>query len=724
MKSKRASHFRIIGIQPYFPNLGNRNINFDRVQAIHKALSEDYGWKMFYHGFDVSKDYLSITVSKEAKRDYSIYDTDDLKISISAIVGRNGSGKSSIVELFVRAINNVSAALLGEGFNYAAAEHLHFIDDVFVNVLFQIETKLYILLVDGRKIILREYRQESKYKFSFWDDKVLNVASGKHPELDLIKGHRNWRMILSKLFYTLVCNYSLYGFNYRDFAIEATPAERLKKLKIDVSDDILSEDAIWLKGIFHKNDGYQTPIVLHPLRHGGQLDIKKENELAKERLLSLLFYKDADGNYPMRIINGNLTVSGVRFKPTWNRKFSRENMLSALGISKQQNVSINFDYIYNVIYQFWDDKYSIGKAVKSPYFEDARDYIVYKTLKIILNYKKYHSIFRYLSLTNFDSQIFYDKLEQVVQDKTHITKKLRQTLNYLIAPRFNPDDQSADIDDFEIEDPKHPELSKEQPYMFLPPPIFDTELVMEKESRVEHEAVYIEFNQNHSAVKHTAKIGSIQEVSLSGLSSGERQIAYTVSNILYHMVNVDSEWDDKYRGKGKLAIVQYKYMNLILDEVELYFHPEMQREFLSILLESIRSVKFKHLRGINILFATHSPFILSDIPDSNILKLGSHDTESKANSFAGNIMEMLSDSFFMDSSIGEVARKEISAIASFGKFVAEAKPEQFEGILKEYKALKGRFGYISSIIGDAFLRNMTLKTIANIEEKIKEIRNV
>ena len=56
-----------------------------------------------------------------------------MKVSVCAIVGKNGSGKSSTVDLLIRMINNLSAVLLGEKFNFAAAEHLHFIDYVYAD---------------------------------------------------------------------------------------------------------------------------------------------------------------------------------------------------------------------------------------------------------------------------------------------------------------------------------------------------------------------------------------------------------------------------------------------------------------------------------------------------------------------------------------------------------------------------------------------------------------
>lgn len=720
MKSQKAQHFRIIGIHPHKPDLSkHEGIDWDKMQSIHKALSEEYKWYMLFDGITVSEDKMEINIDKDFKKDYSLYDTENMKITISAIVGRNGSGKSSFVELFVRAINNLSAVLIGEKFNFAAAEHLHFIDDVFVDVLFQIENVFFMLIAEGRTIILRQFKQVTKYHYYIWENKVLNVNSNPNYRNTYLKGHTQSKRILRKLFYTLVCNYSLYGFNYRDFAAESTPLERLKALKINIEEGKLSEDAVWLKGIFHKNDGYQTPIVLHPMREDGQLNIRKENELAKERLLSLLFYKDSSGEYPMRVINSNLHVECIRFTPTKNRKFSKENMLGALNINKNQNVYKFFDEIYKHILDFWDKEYQIKQAKGQPYYEDACDYIVYKTLKIVLRYKKYHSIFRFLSLKDCNADLLPDKLRPIVQDKTHITKKLYQTIYFLIAPRFNPEDGEVFIENIEEPAQRLPNLEEIHPSMFLPPPIFETELMLRKELRFEQESGIIVFNNNGGSQVSTAKIGGEIPIKFSGLSSGERQIAYTISNIIYHMINVDSEWNDDYTGTGKQPIIQYRYMNLIMDEVELYFHPEMQRRFLNILLKSIQSVNFKHLKGVNILFATHSPFILSDIPGSNILRLGDEYERPARNTFGGNIMEMLSDTFFMDSSIGEIANDEIKSIVLMNKCVTSANTVQKATLTREYEKKKARFKYVASIIGDQFFKSLVENMIKNIEAKLK-----
>lgn len=124
------------------------------------------------------------------------------------------------------------------------------------------------------------------------------------------------------------------------------------------------------------------------MREDGILKITKENLLAKERMENLLFYKDNAGHYPQRVVNGNLHIVAIRIKPISNKSFSRENMLSQIGIGRQQNISQNFDNIYNWIIGFWDSLYHFSTVPQGQKLrEDAYDYIVYKTLKIVSNYK-------------------------------------------------------------------------------------------------------------------------------------------------------------------------------------------------------------------------------------------------------------------------------------------------------------------------------------------------
>lgn len=696
--------FRIIGIKAVFPRINELPENapkyFDKVEAIQKVLYNTDKWYYFYKGITISENNSEVVMTSEAKKDFSLYDTEGLKISLCAVVGRNGSGKSSIVELLVRTINNLAAALLGEGYNFSAAEHLHFIDYVFADLCFQIGNVVYILEAHGRHITLKYYRASVKHYYVHKAYRVYYILDqdGIDKSFVPLKKHRDGRRILKTLFYTIVCNYSLYSFNYRDFLSEATPAARLKALHIKANDEQPTEDSVWLKGIFHKNDGYQTPIVLHPIREDGRLNVVKENSLAKERLSSLLFYKDSTGKYPLRTINGDLHVVALHISPTQNKKFTYENMLEVLDISTRQNVYKNYEHVRNCILSYWDEKYGIlQKGVRKFYKNDAFDYIVYKTLKIIKNYKKYRPIFNYISKENVLYEELKTKLEPLAQDYSHITKKLFQTINYLITDMYSDVDNFYNLDTLEQDmeaNGMRVRLKGQNTRIkqnLLPPPIFDVDLILTKSE---------EGN------------GTIP---FSGISSGERQIAYTISNLMYHLVNVDSEWNDNYRkDRDHVEVIKYRYMNVIFDEVELYYHPEMQRQFTNIMMKTLKSVRFTNMRGINIMIVTHSPFVLSDIPDSNVLCLGEDDNEV-TKTLGGNIMEMLSCSFFMSNSIGDVIKDEISDIvALYNKAVRD-----HQDVKAEYAVKKVRMQYICDNLGDEFLKRMVTRMVEGIAKTLK-----
>ena len=697
-----AEHFRIIGLKTLEPTFNEiQEIHWERVESIQRALWNRKGWLYFYDGITIDEEASEITMTKEALYDFSLFDLPNLKVSISAIVGKNGSGKSSVVDLMIRMINNLSAAALGEGFNFAAAEHLHFIDYVYGSLCFQIGRIIYILEERGRNIKLFSFERHrmTGYHYLLCKDKTIEILNGNYDRdyLTPLKKDPRWRKLLRKLFYTLVCNYSLYGFNYRDYMNEATPLKRLTAIYGEANVAKLNaEDKVWLKGIFHKNDGYQTPVVLHPMRDDGMLDMVRENNLAKERLISLQFYHDDNGNYPFRTINSNLKVEAFKISEKKNKNFAKEGqkMLEHIGIGRTRNVSKHFDAVYDAVLEFWACEYNLDTNLKSQDYLDAYDYLVYKTIKIVFNYKKYQPIFNYMSLTDFDVKKLIEKLKPLALDYSHVTRKLRRTIAFLKSFIYKTDVVYFNLkkleEDIELYAQKFTdELGNKLTKLdLLPPPIFDVDLVISK-------------NQEQNAT-----------FTFSGLSSGERQLAYTISNCMYHLVNVNSSWDDLYKDKDHRALIKYRYVNVIFDEVELYYHPEMQRQFIHFLMESLASVKFAHLKAINIILATHSPFILSDIPLSNILRLGEGETSDKE-TYGANIIDILGSSFFLDSTIGEEVRQNLMRIASIHQEPSNSV------VIKEYHKKRSYYRQVVSRLGDPYLKDTMTRMCKDLDKMIQ-----
>jgi hypothetical protein len=113
-----------------------------------------------------------------------------------------------------------------------------------------------------------------------------------------------------------------------------------------------------------------------------------------------------------------------------------------------------------------------------------------------------------------------------------------------------------------------------------------------------------------------------------------------------------------------------------------------------------------------VIFCTHSPFILSDIPGSNILKLikGIPEPEFKE-TFGANTHAMLKDSFFLSKgSIGAFARQEIQTILD-----KINKNDQLN--LKEKERILG----VINLVGDPFLKEKMLKMFYQKFDREKRI---
>ena len=746
---------KLIGIR-FYPYPGTDRETTRKAKSIQKNLNESQEWLYFNKGFTIkdkepgNPKATYIDVNNSAFDSTFLLYSDDLKmnIGISAIIGQNGTGKSTIVDTIIRLVNNLAAAIIGEGYVYSSAQHLHYIENVYASLAVYIDTKIRILTCMGDVLYVATYETDVRKLAEAVDENTeryyhsitTDVLRGTEPKNELLPPQDGLRHVLRDWFYTMVGNYSLYAYNYRDYSEEKTSDAKLTLLRQTRPEDNKEEDEYWLKGVFHKNDGYQTPVVIHPMRNKGYVNAAQVNYLGKQNLISLAFEENAHqerggGKFPFRVINQTHHLVAFYFYPLEANEydgFVDGIMKVKFDLTEEQKK--RFGDVEKPIKEFWAK--SIGVTVinnpKSRVEKRAWDYVAYKTIKIFWNYKHYQEAWNNLD-GEYDEELLEKHLETLLKDSSHRTLKLRQTLAYL---RFHSEndyymnkDVVVDLDDIyawmssKVGEQLYPgkDYHKIDIDDLLPPPYPITNVVLQ--------LVDNEHLEEYKEIKNK----SLNIIPFAGLSAGERQIAYTLGNIVYHLKNIESAKQDFNIDPNHLESLKYDYVNIMLDEVELYFHPDLQRRFVGLLLDAIKGLKLESTSGINVTLITHSPFVLSDIPSENIMFL-TRDKENvlEGNTFAANIHDLFNNTFFLPYTVGELARKEISDIVwlynvwRLNKSRTTIKKhvnmewtanEQELGDLTKRKWAKMK--YIASVVGDDYLQGEISDMLNEMEEFVE-----
>ena len=666
---------------------------------------------------------MKLKILKPGEYTFSDMKYDDFfsdSVSIQAIVGKNGSGKSSLIEMLFRMSNNLAALMLRD-YNRPAADTIYFVRDVVAELHYEIDSKPGVLkcFEDGVEIAFDNNRYVWKTdggNCKHYRNGVLDVTEARHPqEMEAA----------ASLFYTIATNYSLQSYIASDYLDEP-----LLEWKEDENDKnktkkwlLSNSEEAWINSVFHKNDGYMSPIVLNPYRDHGIINMDGEERLTVNRLSSILWetqYDDSSTQF----------IEGYRL---YNLVYTFKVSILAEKFSKDVLKSINDMTITGKFIKVYNQQGSYAKAVldaygyslspkMSPVEKCLRIYLVYKTFKIAEKYPTYNN-FSWIgdSDNTFKTTIepsLLKKSEELVaeitKDNSHITLKIRQTKRVIDAmTKFSDNDKRKLETPFSYGDYcKMLGISETKPTVEerlseLPPPFFKPDIFLVKNEDYDKNLI-----RGESRVAKMVRLEN-RAINLSKLSSGERQLIFMSSTLVYHALNLKSV--------PKESRIAYKNICMILDEIEICFHPEYQRKFIHKLLSVLRRTGVSDSFGINVLILTHSPFVLSDIPQGNIMYLAEGhqktrdelEAEGITNPFCANINDILHQSFFLEKGfIGEFAKSRVLSLVDY------LKGKTKDGLWTAEKARE----FISEI-GEPLLREQLLEIykespIAGVKDKI------
>lgn len=392
------------------------------------------------NGYSITEKTINVDSERKALNllydDYNPENTNGVPhVQFSAIVGKNGSGKSSLVELMMRIINNFSTRLYGEVNSDPAANRLHYIDHVMATMWFALEGCIYQLRVKHQQVALYTFEKhnESEDRIEYQLSKATPLLIGDEvPSSDEpisgICDNAVIQKIAEHFFYTLVSNYAIYAYNTNDFKQESFKTRKVEGANVTDEDDDDYDKEVWLYSLFHKNDGYKVPIGITPFRRQGNIDVNNEKELANERLISLMVR-----NPDYRVINKHLTVDGIILFDIQLDFWGYDQVKKVLHF---KNMTLDgYKELRDTILSKWEEYTGVNftKNKTQPYYNEALNYIVYKTLKVSKQYGEHHEFYKLLDLAdNFPTETVAELVKGESDNHSHVTRKIFQTIAYLI----------------------------------------------------------------------------------------------------------------------------------------------------------------------------------------------------------------------------------------------------------------------------------------------------
>lgn len=583
-------------------------------------------------------------------------------VNVHALVGMNGSGKSSLLDLIYRILNNVGFAIMrSRDIPQYQRLDLNYVKNIYASVRYSIGDVEGKIVVENAKLTI-SYDSNDKWIFDLDDGEraIISYNGGSDSKL---------KLLAEKIFYTIVANYSIQAFISSDYGDEECE---------DMSPSY-SEKKTWIDKIFYKNDGYTTPIVLNPYRENGSIYMDREKKLNTDRV-GILFYflkekknKDLLDGYEfsrigyefksdrllekIKTIENSFTswleknqhiIRGFIVSLKSDNSFAKEilnhyslyaELVKILREKELYDEIVDYTHYMDIPYfvgcLYFLNKIQTMVTKKYPEFDFLYDNENQNKVDFMNKMKKQTALIVDSSQINENEKTILNSIYDALEHKSHVTMKFHRVIRYLqtIYPEFK-ERKKFNLAEYARDVP----CDTPENYLYtMPPSFFKPTIYLKKKN-------------------------DVKEISIDLISAGEKQYINMIGTFAYHILNVRSI-------KNEENVLRYGNISCIIDEAELSFHPEFQKEFVYNFVNVIDRLGLNDGMSFDILIATHSPFILSDIPSCNILYLeNGNPKDVQLSTFAANVSDILTDSFFLGNGFtGKFAQEKINQLITFLK---------------------------------------------------------
>lgn len=337
--------------------------------------------------------------------------------------------------------------------------------------------------------------------------------------------------------------------------------------------------------------------------------------LKQIKLINSSIFKNLNIDYPNKVVISTKVFSN-RFNSSMEEKFYKENAnifkefksfikkrLSDLKPDKRFLYSIRFGFFFEFVEHYIRDS--------NRYYRRDFDHEVYDKFSIKLNefLKKQfdnrteelsenvlHFIYD-IQYSKNNEQLFPDSLNEDFEEKIKFLLKLRDLLSEIPIEYYIEGLRSNSYENF----------------------VFDYH--SNKSSKLVND--FIKFFDRET----------FYDINWIGISSGHKAYLNLFATLF-----------------DELRYSKQQNLFLCIDEGDLYLHPKWQTEFFNKLIKILPRI---YSGKIQLLLTSHSPFLLSDLPNQNITILDSingskNGTELSIKTFGGNLYDLYSEPFFLE----------------------------------------------------------------------------